>query len=85
MEALKPPPARSVPAGQGQSRFRTTISTSSLFKSKSGPMTTFNKNCELFVSLNTKVRKRHRRFPSQRRRNNFKYLIVVHFDGRVSR
>ena len=40
---------------------------------------------ESFVSLNAKGRKRHRRFPSQRRRNIFKYLIVVHFDGSVSR
>ena len=40
---------------------------------------------ESFVSLNTKGRKRHSRFPSPRRRNIFKYLIVVHFDGSVSR
>ena len=40
---------------------------------------------ESFVSLNAKVRKRHRRFPSQRRRNIFKYLIVVHFDSGSSR
>lgn len=85
MEALKPPPARSVPAGQGQSRFRTTISTPPKFRTQSGPMTTFNKNCESFVSLNVKGKERQGRSPSQRRRNIFKYLIVVHSDGGSSR
>ena len=51
----------------------------SLFKAQTGPMTTFNKNCKSFVSLNVKGKERQGRSPSQRRRNIFKYLIVVHF------
>ena len=34
---------------------------------------------EPFVSLNAKGKERHRRSSSERRRNIFKYLIVVHF------
>ena len=40
---------------------------------------------ESFVSLNAKGKERHRRSFSERRRNIFKYLIVVHFDSGSSR
>ena len=40
---------------------------------------------ESFVSLNAKGKERQRRSSSERRRNIFKYLIVVHFDSGSSR